>query len=260
LALPSSGFIAAIVGSIVGIPALRIKGLYLAIATMSFGFIIDAVIVEWDSLTHGMRGLFALSPSIGPIVFDNDFKKFYLIYAVTIIMLVFAKNIIRSRTGRAFMAIRDSDVAAETMGIDLAKYKIVAFGVSAFYAGISGSLYAHLVEFIAPANFTLLESIAFVIMVVVGGAGSILGSVMGAIFLTILPELIRYTKDYLPPTFIGERGLEAILYGVILIFFIIFEPNGLYGRWLRIKEYWRIFPRGKKMKRKIIMVSSGRRV
>jgi len=168
-ALPASGLVTAVIGSIAGIPALRLKGLYLAIATMSFAFIIDVIIVEWSGLTNGSDGTFVPFASFGTFEFDTDLKKFYLIWVITILMLIAAKNIIRTRIGRAFVAIRDSDIAAETMGIHLAKYKIIAFGISAFYAGISGSLLAHLLGFIGPDNFTLLDSIAYLIMVIVGG-------------------------------------------------------------------------------------------
>lgn len=146
------------------------------------------------------------------------------------------------------------------MGISLARYKIIAFGVSAFYAGISGSLMAHLMGFIGPDNFTLLDSISYLIMVIVGGSASILGSIMGAAFMTILPEGIRLAKDYLPQVLPVQKGVEAIVYGATLILFITFEPNGLYGRWLHFKAYWRTFPLGKKTKRKRIMVSGARRV
>jgi branched-chain amino acid transport system permease protein len=260
LALPASGFMTAAIGCIVGIPALRLKGLYLALATMSFAFIINVVIVEWPQLTQGSDGISVPSPAIGPLVLNTDLRKFYLIYSVVIVMLVFAKNILRTRIGRAFVAIRDSDIAAETMGINLAKYKIIAFGVSAFYGGVSGSLFAHLMGFIGPDNFTLLDSVAYLIMVIVGGTASILGSIMGAAFMTILPELIRVSKDHFPAILSEQKGLEAIVYGAILILFIMFEPTGLYGRWLRIKAYWRAFPLGKKMKRRKLVVSGARRV
>ncbi|MFC1825161.1 branched-chain amino acid ABC transporter permease [Thermodesulfobacteriota bacterium] len=259
LALPAAGFLTAIVGAAVGPSALRIKGLYLALVTMCFSFIVDIVILEWPSMTNASDGMFVPYAAIGSWELDTDLEKYFLILTVTIIMAVMGKNIVRSRVGRAFVAIRDSDIAAETMGINLAKYKIISFAVSAFYAGISGSLFAHLMGFIGPDNFTLFDSVAFLIMVIVGGMGSILGSIMGAAFMTVLPEAIRVGKDFFPQILTDQKGLEAILYGLILIFFIMFEPQGLYGRWIHIKNYWETFPLGKKMKMKK-MVSGGRRV
>ncbi|MFC1823972.1 branched-chain amino acid ABC transporter permease [Thermodesulfobacteriota bacterium] len=260
LALPASGLIAGLLGVIVGPSALRIKGLYLALVTMCFGFIVDVVILEWPDMTNGSEGMLVPYASIGSLELDTDLEKYFLILTVAIIMLVIAKNLIRSRLGRAFVAIRDSDIAAETMGIDLAKYKIIAFGVSAFYAGIAGGLLAPLLGFIGPDNFSLFDSIAYLIMVVVGGMGSILGSIMGAAFMTLLPEVIRLFKDYFPDVLSDQKGIQAILYGLILILFIRFEPNGLYGRWLHIKYFWETFPLGKQMKTKKLIVSGGRRI
>ncbi|MCP4625554.1 MAG: branched-chain amino acid ABC transporter permease, partial [bacterium] len=221
LALPASGLITAIAGIMVGPTALRIKGLYLALVTMCFGFLVDVVIVEWSSLTNGVDGMFHPEVTLGPIVFDTDLKKYYLILTVTIVMLLMAKNIIRTRIGRAFVAIRDSDIAAETMGIDLAKYKIISFGVSTFFAGIAGSLFALLVGYIGPDNFTLIESVSFLIMVVIGGTASILGSILGAAFITVLPEAIRFFKDYIPSELGGLKGLESLIYGAVLVLFIL---------------------------------------
>ncbi len=260
LALPASGLITAVAGVLVGPAALRIKGLYLALVTMCFGFLVDVVIVEWSSLTKGVDGMFHPEASLGPIVFDTELKKYYLILSVTIIMLLMAKNILRTRIGRAFVAIRDSDIAAETMGIDLAKYKIVSFGVSTFFAGIAGSLFGLLVGYVGPDNFTLIESVSFLIMVVIGGTASILGSILGAAFITILPEAIRFSKDYIPSGLGDPKGLESLIYGAVLVLFILFESNGLFGRWLRIKDYWDTFPLGKKMKTKKLIVSGARRI
>jgi branched-chain amino acid transport system permease protein len=250
IALPLSGLITAIAGIIVGIPALRIGGFYLAIATMSFAFIIDELIVQMHTLTRGSAGLPVVPPQIGPILFKSDTSKYYLIVPISVMMVSGAKNLMRTRIGRAFIAIRESEIAAQTMGIHLAKYKVISFAVSAFYAGIGGSLFAHLVTFINPGHFTLMESITFLTMIVVGGLGSILGSIIGAIFITILPELIRLAKDLLPHQLRVQEGLQAFVYGWILIIFILFEPQGLYGRWLKIKAYWQSWPLGRKIRRK----------
>lgn len=240
-ALPASGFITAAAGILIGIPALRLRGLYLAIATMAFAFIADEVILNWESVTNGANGIKLSPPSIGPLALDTDQRFYYFILAITLIMLWGAKNIIRSSLGRAFIAIRDSETAAETMGVNLSIYKTIAFLISAFYAGIAGSLFAHFIKYISPSNFTLLDSIGFIIMILVGGTGTLLGSVYGAVFITFLPEGIRVLKDFFP-FFVVETGLQGLLYGLILLLFILFEPTGLYGRWLKIKRYWKTFP------------------
>lgn len=241
LAMPASGAITAVASLLIGIPALRLKGLYLAIATMAFAFIAEEVILNWESVTNGANGIKLLPPSIGPLALDTDRRFYYFILAITLVLFWGTKNIIRSSLGRAFIAIRDSETAAETMGVNLAVYKTIAFIISAFYTGIAGSLFAHFIKYISPSNFTLLDSIGFIIMILVGGTGTLLGSVYGAIFITFLPEGIRFLKEIFP-FFVVETGLQGLLYGLILLLFILFEPAGLYGRWLKMKRYWKTFP------------------
>ena len=246
LALPTAGILAALVSILIGLPSLRLKGLYLAIATMGFAFIVEEIIVKWDAVTNGVNGLSLVRPKIGPLTFTADEHYYYLIYAIVLIMILLLKNILRSPTGRAFVAIRSSEVAAESMGVNLAIYKTAAFCISAFYTGAAGSLFGHHMLFIGPENFDFLISISFLVMIVVGGLGSVHGAVFGAIFITTLPELIALSKGYLPP-FIGEQaGLRAAVYGLILLLFIRFEPLGIYGRWLKIKFYFEHFPIYKK--------------
>ena len=242
LALPASGVLAALLGIFIGLPALRLKGLYLAIATMGFGFIVEEIIVQWEGITNGVNGLPAVRPTLGPVNFTTDESYFYLVFFVLFLLIIVLKNILRTPTGRAFIAIRDSEVAAESMGINLAIYKTAAFCISAFYAGIAGSLFAHFMLFIGPENFNLLVSISFLVMILVGGLGSVHGAVFGAIFITVLPELISLSKDYLPSVIAGQAGLQTAVFGLILILFIRFEPMGLYGRWLKVKFYFEHFP------------------
>lgn len=237
-----SGCISALVGLIVGIPALRLKELYLAITTMGFSFIIDEVILQWESLTHGSYGYTVSRPEIGSFSFESNKSMYYLILVTALISIVITKNIFRSPLGRAFISIRDSEISAKTLGIDIARYKIIAFAISAFYAGVAGSLYAYFFTFIGPDNFTIGLSILFLIMVIIGGMGSIPGSIMGALFLTFLPEAIRIGKDYMPSYVRTLEGMDAIFYGGILILFIIYEPTGLYGRWLKVKYHAENFP------------------
>ncbi len=246
LALPASGILAAMAGVIIGLPALRLKGLYLTIATMGFGFIVEEIIVQWEGVTNGINGLGVLRPTLGSFEFTTDESYYYLVYSLVIVMIVILKNILQTPSGRAFIAIRDSEVAAESMGINLAKYKTVAFCISAFYAGIAGCLFAHFMFFIGPENFNFMVSISFLVMILVGGLSSVHGAVFGAIFITLLPELISLSKDFLPASIGEQAGLQSAVFGLILILFIRFEPMGLYGRWLKIKFYFEQFPFYKK--------------
>lgn len=246
LALPVSGLISAIVGVVIGLPALRLKGLYFAISTMGFGFIVEEIIIQWESVTNGVNGLLVNRPSIGSFEFSTDESYYYIIYLLVIIVTVIFQNILRTPTGRAFIAIRDSEIAAESMGINLAEFKTKAFGISAFFTGLAGALFAHFMLFIGPENFDLMVSISFLVMILVGGMGSVHGSVFGAIFVAALPEMISLSKDYIPNIIAEQAGLQAAVYGLILLIFIRFEPLGLYGRWLKIKFYFEHFPYYKK--------------
>lgn len=248
LALPLSGLLAGGLGVIVGLPALRLKGLYLAIATMAFAFIIEESILQLEFITNGSNGISLPKPYIGSFKFTTYGHFYYITFSLVIVSIIAMKNIFRSGLGRGLVAIRDNEEAAECSGVHLAKYKTAAFAISAIYTGIAGSLFGHFMGFIAPDNFTLLESISFIVMILIGGLGTIIGSIFGAIFITFLPEFIRVTKDYLPAFIQVQKGLQSLVYGLILILFIIFEPNGLYGRWLKIKIYWEIFPCKKKEK------------
>jgi branched-chain amino acid transport system permease protein len=242
----ASGVIAAAVGLIVGIPALRLAGLYLAIATMGLAFIIEKVILLLDSITGGVNGIAVNPLSFGRFVLDGYQELYYLTLVTTVIMILIARNILRSPMGRALLALRDSEVAAETMGIHLARYKVSVFGVSAFFAGIAGSLFAHTMKFIGLDNFTLLESIGFIVMILVGGLGTIHGAIYGAIFVTLLPELIRLGHRLIPLFQETRAGVHALIYGTIIVIFILFEPEGLYGRWYKTKFFFDLFPLYKK--------------
>jgi len=246
MALPAAGVLAALVGVFVGLPALRLKGLYLAIATMGFAFIVEEIIVQWEGLTNGVNGINVVRPTLGPFNFTTDESYYYLVLFTVLLMIIILKNILRTSTGRAFIAIRDSEIAAESMGINLAIYKTAAFGISAFYAGIGGCLFAHFMLFIGPENFDFMVSISFLVMILLGGLGSVHGAVFGAIFIIALPEFISLSKDYLPSIIAEQAGLQAAVYGLILVLFIRFEPLGLYGRWLKIKFYFEHFPLYKK--------------
>ncbi len=242
LTLMASGLITSMIGLIVGIPALRLGGLYLAIATMGLAFIIEKVILLLDSITGGVNGIDVDALTLGPMNLDGYMELYFLTLVTTVIMILMAINILRTPMGRALVAIRDSEVAAETLGIHLSKYKIMAFGISAFYAGVAGSLFAHTMKFIGLDNFTLGESIGFIVMILVGGLGTIHGAVFGATFITLLPEVIRLGHVLIPGLQQTMAGVQSLIYWIIIVIFILFEPEGLYGRWFKVKFFFDLFP------------------
>jgi branched-chain amino acid transport system permease protein len=246
LALPAAGIPAAIVGIVIGLPALRLSGLYLAIATMAFSFIVEEVLARWEGLTHGNMGMIVEPASIGPLTFSTETRYYYLTLVVLILTIFAAKNLLRSPAGRAMIAIRDSEVASQAMGISLARFKTMAFAISAFFTGIAGALYAHKISFINPESFTILLSIELLAMIIIGGLGSIHGAVYGAAFVIFLPQLILVAKDYMPTYLAEQTGLESFLYGIMIMLFILFEPLGIYGRWRKTKFYFEMFPLYKK--------------
>lgn len=244
--IPIGGILAVLVGIFIGLPALRMKGMYLAIATMGFGFIMEQIIHSWEYVTNGVNGRQLLRPTLGPIDFSQDLFYFYLVLFALILGIVVMKNILRTPTGRALCAIRDSEPAAESMGINLAVYKTAAFAISALYAGIAGGLFGHHMLFVGPENFDVTVSINFLIMIIIGGMGSVHGSIYGAIFMTVLPELIALGKDLLPPQIGQQAGLQGLVYGILIVLFVLFEPLGIYGRWLKVRFFFETFPYYKK--------------
>jgi len=246
VSLPISGMITCVIGFIVGIPALRMRGLYLAIATMAFSFIIEQIILQWEGVTNGVRGITLTRPTLGLISFRSDYVYYYLILSIALLLTMGIRNLLRSPMGRALIAIRDSEIAAQVMGIHLGRYKIIAFGMSAFYTGIAGCLFGHFMKYIGPENFTLLDSIGFIVMILIGGLGTLQGAVLGSVFVTFLPEFIRLIKDFFPSIIKEQSGIQPLVYALILIFFIIYEPHGIYGRWLKLKFYFEMFPYYKK--------------
>lgn len=246
VSLPLAGVMAGLVGALIGRPILHLTGLYLAIATMGFAFIIDEVLVRWESLTKGNLGYYLSPAHIGPLVFDTEKSFYYLALVVLILALLAARNILRAPLGRAMIAIRDSEIASEAIGINLAKFKTMAFAVSAFFTGIAGCLYAHKVLFINPESYTIILSVELLAMVIIGGLGSLHGAVFGAAFFIVLPQLIIMTKDHLPVYLQNQTGLEPALFGLLIVLVMLFEPMGIYGRWLKTKFYFEMFPLYKK--------------
>ena len=242
LALVCAASLSAAVGIIVGLPALRVKGIYLGIATLSFGFIVEEVFARWESVTGGNAGMHLKAPDLFGWKLSSGDAFYFLCLVITIVCTLGILNLLRSPTGRAFVAIRDSEISAQSMGIHLARYKTLSFALSAALAGIGGALYAHKLQFISPDQFNIVQSIDLLLLVVIGGLGSVHGAFLGAIFLISMPQLIAMSKDYLPEVIGQAPGLQAVVYGVVLIGFVLFEPMGLYGRWLKVRTYLQLFP------------------
>ena len=176
------------------------------------------------------------------LLFDSPESFYFLCLVITVVATLGILNLLRAPTGRAFVAIRDSEISAQSMGIHLAHYKTLSFALSAGLAGVAGALYAHQLQFISPDQFNILQSIDLLLMVVVGGLGSVHGAFLGAIFLIIMPQAIAVLKDYLPLFVAQAPGLQGLVYGLVLIAFVLFEPMGLYGRWLKVRTYLQLFP------------------
>ncbi len=242
----AAGCVTAVVGMIFGIPSLRLKGLYLAIATLAAQVILEFVFVRWRGVTGGSQGMLVPPASIGGFTFNSDFKFYFLALAFTILTVMVAKNIVRTKPGRAFMAIRDRYISAEIIGVPLFQYKLLSFGISSFYAGIAGSLWAHYIGIITPEHFNVMISIQYLSMIIIGGLGSIHGTIMGAVFMTLLPEALRlisglFSNQY--PVLVNIFGaIRESVFGLVIILFLIFEPDGLAARWKTIQNYWKLWP------------------
>lgn len=255
--LLAAGLTAAIAGALIAPVAVRLRGLYLAIVTLGLVFIGQFLFREWTKL--------AGPPDIGrpapvPTLFgtridvDGEFltriqKLYFLMLVLLVIFAVLARNLVRSRTGRALAAVRDRDIAAAVIGVNLTRYKVIAFAVSSFYAGVAGALLYIIPQSFIPGNFNLVLSVQFIAMILIGGVATISGSIMGAMFITLLPRITTELQAVLPfiNTDATGKGItvalaEQILYGLLIIVFLIFEPRGLFGIWIRIRNYWKAWP------------------
>ena len=242
VALAGAVALSAAVGVVVGLPALRVKGIYLGMATLAFGIILEEVFARWESVTGGSAGLNVGQPQILGWTVSSGAPFYYLCLIITVLSTLAILNLLRSPTGRAFVAIRDSEISAQSMGIHLAYYKTLSFAVSAGLAGLGGALYAHNLRFLSPDQFNIIQYIDLLLMVVIGGLGSIHGVFFGAIFLITMPQLISSAKDFLPMAIADAPGLKAAVYGAVLMAFVLFEPLGIYGRWLKIRTFFSLFP------------------
>lgn len=257
--LLGAGLVAALFGAVVAPLATRLRGLYLAIVTLGLVFIGQYFFFEWNEMTGGAQvGREAAKPAILGIEFtvDNGFKGgwteeqklYWLFLVVLVVAAVVARNIARSRVGRAFAAIRDRDVAAGVMGVNLTRYKVVAFTISSFYAGIAGALMFSASGHFTPESFNLLLSVQFIAIVLIGGVATISGTIMGAMLIAILPRIAGELPAFVP--FLSSSpsehpnifDFEQIMYGVLIVAFLLFEPRGLFGIWHRIRTYWKSFP------------------
>lgn len=246
LAIPLGGVVACLGGTIIGVPSLRIKGLYLAIATLAAQVIFEWIFSNWDSVTGGIRGINVPPADLFGIPLNTDFRIYYLIYALVALFTYFARNLFRTRVGRAFIAIRDRDISAELMGISLFRYKILSFMISSFYAGIAGGTWIYLTRVVTPEYFPLSLSIQFLAIIIVGGLGSIQGTIFGAVFMTLIPELLKMGTESVRPYFPNAMSylfpLRDILFGGMIVGFLIFEPHGLAEMWHRTKRYFALWP------------------
>lgn len=243
----AAGLVPALASLVVGAPSLRLKGLYLAITTLAFSFIINTIILEARSVTNGARGISVQRPAILGVNFDSDAAFTYLCLGFATATLIATLNIRRSRVGRAFVAIRDNDTAARVMGINLHAYKLFAFVTSASITGIAGALYGIYLSFVSVEGFPFLLSIEALAILIVGGLGTALGAVLGTILIVLLPEATRLVfslfgtqMDAMFST--GAQELKSMLYGVVIILFLRFQPRGLVGAWHDIRQFWVNWP------------------
>jgi branched-chain amino acid transport system permease protein len=247
LSLPAAGVIAALLSLLVGIPSLRLKGLYLAITTLAFAFIINHVILYTEWLTHGPNGIFVSDAKVLGVDLQRGKALYYLALGITVLVVFGALNIQRTRIGRAWMAIRDHDIAARVMGVDLVRYKLLAFVMSSFIVGLAGGLISLQIRFVNIDVFALILSIEALAIIILGGLGSIAGAILGAIFLSFLPEGIRiFFTLFADPnssfytSYVYE--IRGIAYGVVIVAFLRFKPDGLIGLWRDIRKYWSNWP------------------
>jgi branched-chain amino acid transport system permease protein len=242
LSLPLSGVIAGALGLVIGLPAIRVSGLYLAMVTLAFASIIEHVAGSWASVTGGFTGMQVPDPDLFGFSLGSSVRLYYLALVVLVLVLLALINLMRAQTGRAFAGIRDSEAAANSLGIYVAGYKILAFTLSAAITGLAGALMAHQVQFITPEAFNILQSMELLLMVVIGGLGSLRGAIFGAILVGLLPNFISAVKPFLPGNMSGQFGLDIFIYGLVLAIFVLFEPTGLNGRWLKMKKLGSDFP------------------
>jgi branched-chain amino acid transport system permease protein len=250
LTLPAGGLMAALIGVVVGMPSLRIKGLYLAIATLAGQLIIEWTINHVPAISGGAQASIEVArPDLFGFVFNTQHRLYYFLLFFAVLAIVATLNLMRSRIGRAFIAVRDQDIAAEIIGINIYRYKLLAFAISSFFAGVCGVLYTYYFGIANYEQFQLIVSIDYLAMIIIGGLGSVLGSIFGAIFVTLLPIVLRILLENIGSLFFSEAELANVIsgtrltvFGGLIIFFLIVEPEGLNRLWRNIRSYFRVWP------------------
>ena len=243
IALPLAGVAAAVIGVGFGLPSLRIRGLYLVIATLAAQFILQFTFVNWQWLTNGDVGLPVRPAALFGFAFNNETRIYYLILAVMILLMIFANNVIRSRAGRAFVAIRERDLTAEVLGVEIVWYKLVSFALGSFYAGVAGGLLVYFNHTVNPEQFGLMQSVFFLSAVIIGGMGSTLGAILGALFMTLMPEALSQAVLGFGEVFSVDTAsflvpLRETIFGILMVAFLIFEPRGIAHIWERARQHY----------------------
>ncbi len=238
--------VTAAVGAVFGIPSLRLKGLYLAIATLAAQEIIIWVVTHWDAVTGGVNALVVPNPTLFGMQMNTDFRFYWVIWGMAGVAALTTVNLFRTHYGRAFIAIRDQDIAAEVMGVNLFRYKLLAFAVSSFWVGMAGALTAHYRSIVTWERFTVDVSVLYLAMIIIGGLGSVSGSFFGAAFMTLLPAILtnlgRALKSSFPFVDAIIPFVQQAVFGLVIILFLVFEPEGLRKIWKDIKDYFRLWP------------------
>jgi len=259
--LPAAALLGAAVGALIGPFALRLRGNYLAIVTLGLVFLGEHLFRNLDSVTGGNSGTSVnAEAALGPLDFsavqilgDEYIREqgwFWLVWGLVAVTALLVKNIVRTRPGRAVQAIRDRDVAAEIIGVELGRYKVASFAVSSALAGVAGALYGAYQQYVSPDEWTLFLSIQYIAIIIVGGVGTVFGAVLGALFLGGLPAVIENYSDSIPGVattagddgFISVFSLNQAIFGLLIVLFLMFEPRGLAAMWLRVKAYFKAWP------------------
>jgi branched-chain amino acid transport system permease protein len=247
-----AGSVSGIISLSLGFPALRVKGLYLALITMGFCICMDILIIYFEKITGGSTGIPTPNPTILGVKFDTDIKKYYLIYSFVILATIIGRLILDSKIGRAFFGIRDSDIAAETNGVNMILYRNLAFIIGCFYAGVAGALYAINFNYIEPKSFDIEASVYYLVVLIIGGYGNIYGALIGSLTIGWLMDFFKQLQGFVRIK--GADELRVILYGLVILIFIVFEPNGCYGRWRVIRAYFKAFPLNETHRKRIAWI------
>jgi branched-chain amino acid transport system permease protein len=244
--IPLAAVITAAVGLVFGLPSLRLKGLYLAIATLAAQQIVEWLVTHWTGLTGGTEALVVPAPTLFGQRMNTDFRFYWIALLAAAATALFVANLFRSRVGRAFVAIRDQDIAASALGVDVFRYKLYAFATSSFFVGLAGALVAHYRTIVTWERFTIETSILYLAMIIIGGLGSISGSFFGAAFILLLPAMIntigRALQGVTPAFAAVLPAVQQAAFGLVIILFLVLEPQGLAKLWRNVKDYFKVWP------------------